>query len=88
MAAIEQIRPIVKQTTVKHDSINIFSANTRSLKGKTEEISNETLDYDIKCLTETHIHKTIQNHQIFDYNNKIIYRKDRNIYGGVLIAVS
>ena len=88
MAAIEQIRPIVKQTTVKRDSINIFSANTRSLKGKTEEISNETFDYDIKCLTEIHIHNTIQNHQIFDYKNKIIYRKDRNIYGGVLIAVS
>ena len=89
MATVEQIRPIVKPTTVKHDSVKIFSANTRSLKGKTEEISNETFDYDIVCLTETHIDNTIQDHQIFDYNNKIIYRKDRNIYGGgVLIAVS
>ena len=88
MATVEQIRPIVKPTTVKHDNVKIYSANTKSLKGKTEEISNETFDYDIVCLTETHIDNTIQDHQIFDYNNKILYRKDRNIYRGVLIAGS
>ena len=67
----------------------MFTANTRSLKGKTEELTTETYDFDIVCLTETHIDSSIYSHQIFDYNNKNIYRKDRNLHGGgVLIAIS
>jgi len=62
--------------------------NTRFLKGKTIELSEVTSNADIVCITETHIDDTIKNHQIFDYNSKLIYRNDRNISGGgVLIAV-
>ena len=82
-------KPEQKRREKNVDSISIFSANTRSLKGKTEELSSETHDYEIVCLTETHIDSSIPDHQIFDYNNKIIYRNDRNIHGGgVLIAIN
>ena len=41
------------------------------------------------CLSETHLDQTIPNHPIFDYCNKTIWRKDRNLHGGgVLIAVN
>jgi len=48
------------------------SINTRSLKGKTIELSSVTSNADIVCITETHIEDTIKNHQIFDYNSKLI----------------
>lgn len=64
-------------------------ANTRSLKGKKEELCAETYNYDIVCLTEIHIDSNIYNYQISDYNNKSIYRKERTLHsGGVLIAVN
>lgn len=75
--------------TASNNNLKLFLANTRSLKGKTEELSTETYKFEIICLTETHIDPTFPNHQIFDYNNKTIYRHDRNIFGGgVLIAVN
>jgi len=62
--------------------------NTRSLQGKTIELSSVTSNADIVCITETHIDDTIKDHHIFDYNSKLIYANDRNISGGrVLIAV-
>lgn len=74
MAVPEQIRQTAENPAVTHDSINIFSAHTTSLK---------------VCLTETHIDCTIQNNQIFDYNHKPIDRNDRKIHGGgVLIAIN
>lgn len=69
--------------------LKFFLANVRSLKGKTIELSSQTCNSDIICLTETHINQMIQSHTIFDYNNKRIYRKDRNVNGGgVLIAIN
>lgn len=79
----------VSEQNQTHHMLKLFSANTRSLKGKTEELSSETSSFDIVCLTETHIDPTIPDHQIFDYNHKTIYRKDRNLHGGgVLIAIN
>ena len=70
-------------------SLTVFTANTRSLKGKTAELSLLTFDYDVVCLTETHIDRTIYDNEIFDYANKHIYRKDRMLGGkGVLVAVN
>jgi len=75
------------QAQLQH-CINLFSANTRSLKGKTEELSAQCCQYEIICLTETHLDPTFPNHQIFDFTGKCIYRKDRTLHGGgVLVAV-
>lgn len=46
-------------------------------------------DYDIICLTETHLDNSFVSRLIFDPNDKIIFRKDRNKHGGgVLVAVN
>lgn len=57
------------------NSLKIKCMNTRSLKGKTIELSAETYDANIVCLTETHIDSSIMNHQIFDYQCKQMFRK-------------
>ena len=70
------------------ECIKFILANTRSVKGKTAELQSLTIDYNIICLTETHIDSTIPNQSIIEDTNKTIFRKDRNLYGGgVLIAV-
>jgi len=53
-----------------------------NIKSATEELSADTHDYDIICLTETHLDHTIFDHQIFHYQNKIIFRKDQDVHGG------
>ena len=68
--------------------LKLFLANTRSTKGKTSEIQSLISDYDIICLTETHIDDTIPSKNVIQDDNKIVFRRDRNIHGGgVLIAV-
>ncbi len=72
-----------------HCSVKLFSANCRSAKGKTHDISSLTLGYNIICLTETHIDSTVNNRTLIDRGDLIFYRKDRNINGGgVLIAIN
>jgi len=69
-------------------SLTILLANTRSAKGKTAEIQSLIVDFNIICLTETHIDDTISSHCLIPDTNKTIFRRDRDIHGGgVLIAV-
>ena len=59
------------------------------MKGKTTDLKCLSQNYDIICLTETHLDDTFADSQIFNTDDKRIYRKDRNIHGGgVLIAVN
>ena len=63
-------------------------ANTRSVKGKTTELTSLALHHDIICLTETHIDSNITDKQILYSNKHVIFRHDRNVNGGgVLIAI-
>ena len=66
----------------------MFLSNTRSVKGKTTEL-HLTTDSDILCLTETHLDDdTIPSGSILPIENKTVFHRDRNIYGGgVMIAV-
>lgn len=71
------------------DCLTVLYTNCRSAKGKTYELSALTTDYDIVCLTETHINESIPDRTILDRDDFIFYRKDRSICGGgVLIAIS
>ena len=76
-------------TQQNNNHLNMFLANTRSSKGKTTEIQTLTIDYDIICLTETHIDETTMNsHDIIPTDNKTVFRRDRNTSGGgVLVAI-
>lgn len=69
--------------------LKLFLANTRSAKGKAPEITALTNDFDIICLTETHIDDTVPNNCIIEAPDKKVFRRDRTLYGGgVLIAVN
>jgi len=63
-------------------------ANTRSVKGKIAELQAACVGFDVVCLTETHLDKTVPSQMLFDSSNWVVHRKDRNIHGGgVLIAI-
>ena len=69
-------------------SLGLLLANARSIKGKINELKCLLVEYDVLCVTETHIDSSIHSSSTLDVNDKEIYRKDRNIYGGgVMIAV-
>ena len=73
----------------EYKSIKLFLANTRSAKGKCAELTALTHEYDLICLTETHVDNTISNCNIIDSSNLDFFRHDRNLYGGgVLIATN
>ena len=66
----------------------VLCANVRSIKGKLTEIKCFSTQYDILCLTETHLDDSIHSSMILSPEDKIIHRTDRNIHGGgVIIAV-
>ena len=79
------------ETSKEHQGnklLKMLLANTRSAKGKTAEIQSLTVDYNIICLTETHLDCTVQSKSIIADPKKTVFRKDRNSRGGgVLIAL-
>ena len=72
--------------TRSHNTLKLFLANTRSVKGKIAELNALTIDYDI-CLTETHIDQNVASRCIIDTPGFDFFRCDRNVNGGgVLVA--
>ena len=68
-------------------SLKLFYTNCRSAKGKSTELSSLTVNYDVICLTETHVDDTITDRSIINRDDLVFFRKDRNICGGgVLVA--
>ena len=59
--------------------IKMLYTNCRSAKGKATELSALTSSYDLICLTETHVDKTITNRSIINRDDLVFFRKDRNI---------
>ena len=73
----------------EYQLLRLLYTNCRSAKGKSTELSSLIIDYDIICLTETHIDNTINSRSILNRDDLIFYRKDRNLNGGgVLIAIN
>ena len=69
-----------------YNRLKLFSANCKSAKGKSTELTTITIDYDVICLTESHVDDKIPSRTIISHDN---FRKDQNIYGGgVLVAVN
>ena len=65
----------------------MFLANARSVKGKTAELTAMTKDYDIICITETHLDPNINSNCVIETPGLYFFRCDRNSHGGgVLIA--
>ena len=59
------------------------------MKGKLNEIEVLASEYDILCITETHIDSSFNNEMILSSSQKCIYRCDRDCHGGgVMIALS
>ena len=70
-----------------HNTLKLFLTNTRSVKGKITELNVLTIDYDIICLTETHIDQNIAIRSIIETPGFNFFRCDRNVNGGgVLVA--
>ena len=73
--------------TRSHNTLKLFLANTRSAEGRIAEINALTIDYDIICLTETHIDQNVASRCIIDTPGFDFFRCDRNVNGGgVLVA--
>ena len=72
-----------------YNRLKLFSANCRSAKGKSTELTTMTIDHDVICLAESHVDDTIPSRTIIRRDNLVLFRIDRNIYGGgVLVAVN
>lgn len=73
--------------TNRSQKLNIYYNNVRSITYKSTDLL--TLgDFDIVCLTETHLDQSFQSEEFFDSNLFLVYRKDRNAFGdGILIAI-
>jgi len=73
---------------VTFSSLKVLLLNARSIKGKLTEIQALSPDYNIVCITETHIDSGFYDAQLFLQSDKVIYRKDRTSKGGgVLVAI-
>jgi len=72
----------------QNGQIKLFLANVRSAKGRFSDITALTYDYNIACLTETHLDDSVPDHCIIESLNKITFPNDHNIHeGGALIAI-
>ena len=91
MVSTEMTLHIILETRDQHLSLSplVFYANTRSVKGKSTELTALAQDCQTICFTETHVDHTIANKQMLDHDDLIFYRKGMRIHGGgVFIGVS
>ena len=74
----------------KDDQVNNLSlllSKVRSVKEKLNEIQVSCSQFNIICLTETHLDSLVPNTMLFDAADKPVFMFERSLYGGgVLIA--
>ena len=69
-----------------HD-LSIVHLNIRSIRNKTEYITDNLLDFNILCFTETHLDANVSTEMLFLSNAySTPYRKDRTNHGGGILA--
>ena len=61
---------------------SIFNWNARSIRNKTEYLMDIADEYNILCLTETHLDNNIHTQDILLDNFSSPFRKDRTFAGG------
>ena len=66
-------------------SISILHLNIRRIRQKIDFITDNLLDFDILCFTETHLNQDILTDSILLDNFSLPYRKDRNNRGGGIL---
>ena len=65
------------------DTISIFHLNIRSLRSKISYLSEIASEYDVLCLTETHLDENVASSELeIDGYSSDIIRKDRTAHGG------
>lgn len=65
--------------------VDIIHLNVRSIRNKIDSLNAIVSDFDIACFTETHLDHKISNNDILLDGFDIVFRKDRNSYGGGVI---
>jgi exonuclease III len=65
--------------------LSIYHGNIRSLRNKINYITNLIEEFDIVCVTETHLNNQITDDDIAISGFDIPFRKDRNSHGGGII---
>ena len=65
--------------------ISIFNWNARSIRNKMEYLADIADEYNILCLTETHLDNDIHTDDILLDNFSSPFRKDRNFAGGGIL---
>ena len=69
-----------------HD-LSIVHLNIKSIRNKTEYITDNLLDFNILCFTETHLDANVSTEMLFLSNAySTPYRKDRTNHGGGILA--
>ena len=72
-----------------HGSLSIIHSNIRSVRNKLDYIKEQFLDFNIICLTETHLDRSVPTESLLFENFDSPYRKDRtNHGGGVMLYIS
>ena len=72
-----------------HGSLSIIHSNIRSVRNKLDYIKEQFLDFNIICLTETHLDISVPTESLLFENFDSPYRKDRtNHGGGVMLYIS
>ena len=72
-----------------HGSLSIIHSNIRSVRNKLDYIKEQFLDFNIICLTETHLDISVPTESLLFEKFDSPYRKDRtNHGGGVMLYIS
>ena len=76
----------VEQNPGPASELSVFNWNVRSIRNKLDTLADLAVDYNILCLTETHLDDNIcTNDLLLDYFSEP-YRKDRNFAGGGILV--
>ena len=69
-----------------NSSLPILHSNIRSIRNKFDYITKNFLDFDVLCLTESHLDDNLTTESlIMSSKYDILYRKDRTNHGGGLL---
>ena len=72
-----------------HNELSMFSWNIRSLRNKLDFLNDICSDFDIICLTETHLDETILSADLLIEGFSEPLRRDRNCFGvGVIVYLA
>ena len=66
--------------------LSVFNWNVRSIRNKLDTLADLTEEYNVLCLTETHLDDNICSKDLMLENFSEPYRKDRNFAGGGILV--